>query len=71
VILRAAKKVRELEAAGKIEPTFVDTELDQAVERFTTEVERLAARDNREDERPRRSRIRSSRSYRRHGGEAA
>ena len=71
MILRAAKKVRELEAAGKIEPTFVDTELDQAVERFTTEVERLAARDNREDERPRRSRIRSSRSYRQHGGEAA
>jgi hypothetical protein len=44
VILRSAKKVRELQAAGEVEPTFVDQELEAGVERFTSEVERLASR---------------------------
>jgi hypothetical protein len=44
VILRAAGKVRELEAAGKLAPTFVDRPLGEAVEKFTSEVEQLAAR---------------------------
>ena len=44
MILRAAKKVRELQAAGKLAPTFVDQELEDAVKRFNDNVERLADR---------------------------
>jgi hypothetical protein len=44
MILRSAAKVRELQAAGKLSPNFVDQLEEEAVERFTAGIERLADR---------------------------
>ena len=44
VVLRSAAKVRELEAAGKLAPTFRDVLMEDAVDKFTANIERLADR---------------------------
>jgi hypothetical protein len=43
VVLRSARRVRELEAAGKIEPAWHDVGLETGVKRFTDELERPTA----------------------------
>jgi hypothetical protein len=50
VVLRSAAKARELKAAGKLSPTFVDQLEDEAVERFTADIERLADRKQNDEQ---------------------
>lgn len=44
MILKAAAKVRELQAAGKLSPNFVDVVMEDGVKRFTEKIESLVAR---------------------------